>query len=389
MWPFSKQAATSVTSNAEPPSGLNESLSAPQEDYSSKNPYYRLANSLAWSLDEEPNDEESLSAFVTRWTLGVVLEESEIEEAKLKAAKQASLFADPVESEKFHLLEMKVKIRVREEALAKESIRMAPNQAEREEILKVRDQLKAGLNLQWNQSILTSEKVQKLVNVLRRKDATKRRFYLENLVAWPEVVFNEAIFSVEELDEISVRRQATRKVNEINRLRNAIENGEEAQFDSDLVSESDLAELYEEMQSFRYKWLNERKRPAPQPYGVSNFGAEHLVADWLEYLGEEEVVVTQASQDGGADVLTIEHVCQVKNYKNQNLSVQEIREIFGVAALMGKKALIFSSAGITSAALDFANQAQIPVVQFNAAAAWLVALNEHGADFLSNGSYED
>ena len=93
----------------------------------------------------------------------------------------------------------------------------------------------------------------------------------------------------------------------------------------------------------REHWLRGRRRPVPQDYGVSAPGAEKLVAAWLEYLGEEQVKVTQFTSDGGVDVITKAFCCQVKNYDKALVSVSEAREIFGVATAKDSTAMIFTS----------------------------------------------
>jgi hypothetical protein len=137
------------------------------------------------------------------------------------------------------------------------------------------------------------------------------------------------------------------------------------------------------------EWLLNRVRPTPQPYGVSDQGAEHLVAEWLHYLGFEDAQVTQYSGDGGIDVETIEHVVQVKNYRDKAVSVTEVRELFGVAASERKRAVLFTSSSCTSQAIEFADKNGIALIKFDSRQASLVELNDEGSDFLVNGDYED
>jgi hypothetical protein len=167
-----------------------------------------------------------------------------------------------------------------------------------------------------------------------------------------------------------------------------LSNVEILEFDSSLISEEELEEIKTLMTTEKFQWLNSRVRPAPQPYGVSNYGAERIVADWLVYLGCRDVFLTQASQDGGIDVETANQVCQVKYYKNQGVSVQEVREIFGVASALGKVAMVFTSSDLTSAAYEFANQVGIIAVQFNVEDSFLVGLNYYGEQLLVEGEYE-
>ncbi len=150
-----------------------------------------------------------------------------------------------------------------------------------------------------------------------------------------------------------------------------------------------LLESEAEAQKGEDDWLVNRVRPKPQPYGVSDQGAEHLVSEWLQYLGFEDAQVTQYSGDGGIDVETIEHVVQVKNYRDKAVSVTEVRELFGVAASERKRAVLFTSSSCTSQAIEFADKNGIALIKFDSRQASLVELNDEGSDFLVNGEYED
>ena len=137
------------------------------------------------------------------------------------------------------------------------------------------------------------------------------------------------------------------------------------------------------------EWIQNRIRPEPQPFGVSDEGAEHLTAQWLQYLGFEEATVTQYSGDGGIDVETLDYVCQVKNYRDKAVSVTEVRELFGVAASERKRAILFTSSGATTQAIEFADKNGIALIRFDAKAARLEEINDDGSDLLVNGEYED
>jgi HJR/Mrr/RecB family endonuclease len=111
------------------------------------------------------------------------------------------------------------------------------------------------------------------------------------------------------------------------------------------------------------------------------------VADWLLFLGCKNVQVTQPSQDDGIDVIADEYVCQVKNYSTQLVSVNEVREIFGVSAMVGKRAMLFASTGLTASAAKFAEEAHIPAIQFVVETSELVPLNAEAEKFLDEGMY--
>lgn len=198
-----------------------------------------------------------------------------------------------------------------------------------------------------------------------------------------------AILSKEEIEAIRQEVYASLREVELERLRGLIESGITPQGDPRLVSLQDFIDLKIEFEDVRNVWLRNRRRPAPQPYGVNPHGAEQLVADWLEYLGCMSVEVTQASQDDGIDVFADEYVCQVKYYGTQSVSVNEVREIFGVAAMLGKKAMLFSSTALTASAAKFAEDVGLPAIKFIVETSELSPLNEEGEKFLSDGMYDN
>lgn len=105
--------------------------------------------------------------------------------------------------------------------------------------------------------------------------------------------------------------------------------------------------------------------PAPQELGVSHEGAEHLCAQWLSYLGEEDVRVTRANKDGGIDILSTRCVAQVKNYQG-SVGVAEIRELVGVAGVDGRFPVFFTSGSYTAAAIEFAEKASVYLFKYDA-----------------------
>jgi hypothetical protein len=221
---------------------------------------------------------------------------------------------------------------------------------------------------------------------LRASEFTKVR---DQLLAGLEPEYDSALLSDEELEKLYPVVQSILKQEERNKVMHQLLNNVQVlEFDKTLISEEELEQIKSAMASAEFERLKSRVRPAPQPYGVSNYGAERLVADWLVYLGCREVLLTQASQDGGIDVETANHVCQVKYYKNQGVSVQEVREIFGVASALGKVAMVFTSSDLTAAAYEFANQVGIIAVQFNVESSSLVGLNYYGEQLLVDGEYE-
>jgi hypothetical protein len=134
-------------------------------------------------------------------------------------------------------------------------------------------------------------------------------------------------------------------------------------------------------------WPENRDRPAPQQYGASWRGAEFLVADWLLFLGEREVEVTNPAVDDGLDVLTKSYCCQVKNYASKPIGVVLVRELLGVATSVARRPLLFTSTRLTATAFNFAESNGIAVVLFNTTSGELSPLTSLGQLLLSEGRY--
>lgn len=83
--------------------------------------------------------------------------------------------------------------------------------------------------------------------------------------------------------------------------------------------------------------------------------AEFLARDWMLYLGETECVVSQATRDGGADVISKRFVAEVKHHASP-VPPSMVQQIFGVAQAKRKTALFFSLSGYSTKAIEFGNE---------------------------------
>lgn len=93
------------------------------------------------------------------------------------------------------------------------------------------------------------------------------------------------------------------------------------------------------------------------------------------FLGEAGSQTTQYSQDGGVDVHSEFHVCQVKHLKSP-VGVQTIREISGVANLEQKIGIVFAKSGFTNEAIAFATSAGVLLISYGLGLqSWTVASN--------------
>ena len=115
---------------------------------------------------------------------------------------------------------------------------------------------------------------------------------------------------------------------------------------------------------------SKRRPPRREPKGVNDKQAEHLCAEWLSHLGEENASVTRAGSDGGIDIVSSRCVAQVKNYRG-SVGVVPVRELVGVASVDGRFPVFFTSGQYTRAALQFAEDARVYLFRYDAEAGTL------------------
>ncbi len=111
-------------------------------------------------------------------------------------------------------------------------------------------------------------------------------------------------------------------------------------------------------------WQGLHPAPPACPYGVSPEGAEVWCRDWLVHMGMVDAEVTRFTGDGGVDVLSARHVVQVKHYTG-SVSIAELRELAGVAAVEGKKPVSMTSGNYPSQAEEFADRAGMLLFQYD------------------------
>lgn len=146
--------------------------------------------------------------------------------------------------------------------------------------------------------------------------------------------------------------------------------------------EADVQEAADYADRVRVRAAAGFSRPEPQRYGVSARGAELWVADALRWLGEHDAEVTQQAADGGVDVLSARLAVSVKHYSGA-VPVEEVREIFGVAAASRRRAVLWTSGTLTGQARKFADLATIPVVTYDVETAQWAGANPDGEAFLA------
>ncbi|MCD5346032.1 restriction endonuclease [Agromyces sp. S2-1-8] len=125
-------------------------------------------------------------------------------------------------------------------------------------------------------------------------------------------------------------------------------------------------------------------RPDPMRLGVTPRGAEHLVAQWMRYLGEKGAEVTSFGGDGGVDVISARYIAQVKHF-GANVGVAPIRELAGVAATDGRIPLFFTSTGYASGAAEFAERAGVALFVYSAERGELFGMNGRAKTIMTHG----
>lgn len=100
-----------------------------------------------------------------------------------------------------------------------------------------------------------------------------------------------------------------------------------------------------------------KRRPAPIP-GCTPRQAEKLAARWMKYMGAMDARVSQATRDGGVDVISSRFAAEVKHHAVP-VGPVPVRAIAGVAYSQGKIPVFFSLNGYTRDAESFGRQAGV------------------------------
>ncbi|TGN66912.1 restriction endonuclease [Nocardioides eburneiflavus] len=105
-------------------------------------------------------------------------------------------------------------------------------------------------------------------------------------------------------------------------------------------------------------------RAEPRRRLIKTFAdAEQYASEYMRYLGFPDAIPTPPGADGGVDVVSAEAIAQVK-MEGIATGRPVVQAIAGVASLEGKKALVFSLAGYTAQALEWADLAGIACLEF-------------------------
>jgi hypothetical protein len=79
--------------------------------------------------------------------------------------------------------------------------------------------------------------------------------------------------------------------------------------------------------------------------------------------GFRDAALTRQGADGGVDIAARRGLAQVKRWEKP-IGLPEVQRIYGIAHAAGKEPLLFSQAGFTPRALEWANQHAVACYRF-------------------------
>lgn len=125
-------------------------------------------------------------------------------------------------------------------------------------------------------------------------------------------------------------------------------------------------ERLERMSESLRSWQEFVDPPDEYPDGLDEWSAEVWVRNWMEWMGASDCYVTQASSDGGVDVVSKDFIAQVKNYTN-TVPIAAIREFVGVVSIDPAKrlGLFFTSGKYPQAAYQVAENANLALFTYD------------------------
>lgn len=122
--------------------------------------------------------------------------------------------------------------------------------------------------------------------------------------------------------------------------------------------------------------------PAPRLVKGAD-AAEDYAAELLRHLGFHDAVRTPKGPDGGTDVMASGVVVQVK-FEALPTGRPAIQNLAGIAAVEDARAVFFSLAGYTPAAIAWADRARVALLEFEVDGT-IMATNQEGVALLSTG----
>jgi hypothetical protein len=117
--------------------------------------------------------------------------------------------------------------------------------------------------------------------------------------------------------------------------------------------------------------------------------AEELAASFLRSLGFADAMTTMAGADGGADVVALGLVAQVKNWTSTVVGEPAIRDVYGTAVARRSRAAFFTSSRYSAAAQIFAEENDVALFTYRQSDGRVIAINQHAELLAPAGALDD
>jgi hypothetical protein len=124
--------------------------------------------------------------------------------------------------------------------------------------------------------------------------------------------------------------------------------------------------------------------PPGQPFGVSQGGAEYLIAAWMRHLGESDAGTSHETGVGHVAAASARCVAQVEN-DSESVGLEALQELVAGAAVDGRRALFFTAGTYAEDAAAFAEQSGVALFVYDAVTGTLDGANERGRAAVSDG----
>jgi hypothetical protein len=124
--------------------------------------------------------------------------------------------------------------------------------------------------------------------------------------------------------------------------------------------------------------------PPGQPFGVSQGGAEYLVAAWMRHLGESDAGTSHETGVGRVAAASMRCVAQVSNDAG-SVDLEAVQELVAAAAVDGRRALFFSAGSYAEETEAFAERSGVALFVYDAVTGTLDGANELGSAAVLDG----
>jgi hypothetical protein len=124
--------------------------------------------------------------------------------------------------------------------------------------------------------------------------------------------------------------------------------------------------------------------PPGQPFGVSQGGAEYLVAAWMRHLGESDAGTSHETGVGRVAAASTRCVAQVSN-DEASVNLEAVQELVAAAAVDGRRALFFTAGSFAEDAEAFAEKSGVALFVYDAVTGTLEGANELGRAAVLDG----